>query len=104
MGDRSRGAQRVGRNKAGWELAVWSPWTHCWIPERRVKMSRYSEVARKVMKIPLGLDIVPVNGWQARLNRQGRDLIIEEEKTIRKFFTWTRTQARQKAFMPHMVE
>ena len=32
-----------------------------------------------MMKIPLGLDIVPVNGWQARLNRQGRDLIIEEE-------------------------
>ena len=38
-----------------------------------------------MMKIPLGLDIVPVNGWQARLNRQGRDLIIEEKKQSENF-------------------
>jgi hypothetical protein len=53
VGDRSREGQRVCIKVARRELAAWSPWGDRWV---------------------LGLDIVPVDGRQAGLNRQRRDL------------------------------
>ena len=69
VGDRSREGQRVCINKARREFAAWSPWGDRWVPE-------ITWVSNRRLQNSLGLDIVPVDGRQAGLNRQRRDLIV----------------------------
>ena len=100
VGDRSREGQRVCINKARREFAAWSPWGDRWVPE-------ITWVSNRRLQNSLGLDIVPVDGRQAGLNRQRRDLIVMFSKKwpeqASPFFTWTRMEARQRTLMPHML-